>query len=86
LRFAQMMIAVDNYTEGITAFESMVEAGEKNIFADKALYLISKTYQYGVGDKLKAIESYEKLLMQFPNSIYLDDARAEIFLLKNKLS
>ena len=86
LRFAQMMIAVDKYTEGITAFESMVEAGEKNIFADKALYLISKTYQYGVGDKLKAIESYERLLMQFPNSIYLDNARAEIFLLKNKLS
>jgi len=86
LRYAQMLIAVDKFTEGITAFESMIEAGEKNIFADKALYLISKTYQYGIGDKLKAIESYEKLLMQFPNSIYLDDARAEIILLKNKLS
>jgi TolA-binding protein len=86
LRFAQMMLAVDRYTDGIAAFQVMVDDGEKNIFADKALYLMGQTYQYGIGDKTKAIECYEKLLLQFPNSIYLDEAREKLIQLKNKLS
>ncbi|MEJ2194707.1 MAG: hypothetical protein P8X73_07595 [Ignavibacteriaceae bacterium] len=63
-----------------------MEEGEKNIYADKALYLLGKIYQYGISDDTKAIESYEKLLAKFPASIYLDEARGEIIKLREKVS
>ncbi|MCH9028234.1 MAG: hypothetical protein IH819_01185, partial [Bacteroidetes bacterium] len=53
---------------------------------DKALYLLGDNYQYGIGDNTKAVEMYEKLLIEFPISIYIDDARFEIIKLKDKLS
>jgi tetratricopeptide (TPR) repeat protein len=61
-------------------------AGElnNNIYADKALYLLGKIYQYGLNNKQKALETYENLLAKFPNSLYLDDARVEIIKIKDK--
>ena len=67
-------------------FEKVFEEGEKNIYSDKALYLLGDIYQYGIGDNTKAVEMYEKLLIEFPISIYIDDARFEIIKLKDKLS
>jgi tetratricopeptide (TPR) repeat protein len=86
LRVAEMMIAVDNYSEAISALALMVEEGEKNIYADKALYLQGQIYQYGLKESAKAVESYESLLAKFPKSLYLDDARQNIIELKKKIS
>lgn len=86
LRIAEMELAQDNYPHSIELFEKVFEEGEKNIYSDKALYLLGNIYQYGIGDNTKAVEMYEKLLTEFPSSIYLDDARVEIIKLKDKLS
>lgn len=85
-RLAEMKLALDDYTSSIGLFEKIVEEGEKNIYADKALYLLGKIYENGIGDNAKAIEMYEKLLAKFPSSIYLDDARKDINNLKDKIS
>jgi len=86
LRHAEMMLADDDYEEAIKLFESIADEGEKNIYADKALYLLGKTYYLGMGNREKALEVYERLLLEFPNSLYIDEARNEILLLRNKLS
>lgn len=86
IRVAEMEIAQNNYTRSIQLCSDIVEEGEKNIYADKALYLLGKIYQYGISDDTKAIESYEKLLAKFPASIYLDEARGEIIKLREKVS
>lgn len=85
IRMAEMELAQDNYVQAIQLFEAVVEEGEKNIYSDKALYLLGKIYQYGVGDSTKAVEIYEKLLARFPASIYLDEARSEIIKLREKV-
>jgi tetratricopeptide (TPR) repeat protein len=85
IRMAEMELARDNYTQAIQLFDAVVEEGEKNIYADKALYLLGKIYQYGMGDNTKAVEIYEKLLAKFPASIYLDEARSEIIKLREKV-
>jgi tetratricopeptide (TPR) repeat protein len=85
IRVAEMELAKDNYTQAIELFNAVVEEGEKNIYADKALYLLGNIYQYGVGDSTKAVEIYEKLLAKFPASIYLDKARSEIIKLREKV-
>lgn len=86
LRGAEMLIALDEYSEAIDNLQLIVDEAEKNIYADKALYLQAQIYQYGVKDFTKAVESYENLLAKFPKSIYLDEARKNIIELKKNLS
>ena len=77
-------LAVDNYPESISVFEGVAAEGEKNIYADKAVYLLGKINQYGIKNYIKAEEFYQKLLAEYPKSIYADDARTQILLLQNK--
>ena len=86
LRVAEMDIALDNYDSSLKLLKEIADAKEKNIYSDKALYLQGNIYQFAKKDNPKAIEIYESLLANFPNSIYLDDARESINKLKNKIS
>ena len=86
LRVAEMMIANNDYNNAISDLKLIVDEGEKNIYADKALYLQGQIYRYGLNDSAKAIEAYESLLAMFPKSLYLDVARQNIIELKNKIS
>jgi TolA-binding protein len=84
VKYGEMLLAVDNYTESISVLEGVAAEGEKNIYADKAVYLLGKINQYGIKNYGKAEEFYQKLLADYPKSIYADDARVQILLLQNK--
>ncbi|MCX6150975.1 MAG: tetratricopeptide repeat protein [Ignavibacteriales bacterium] len=84
LRSAEMLIGLDKLPESVSMLKNISEQKEKNIYSDQALFLLGKVYQFGINDNIKAQESYENLLANFPNSLYLDDARENITLLKNK--
>lgn len=86
LRYAEMILAGDDLSQAISILESVVSEAEKNIYADKALYLLGKIYHYGLKDNVKALESYNRLLTLYPNSIYIDDTRKQINKLRNKVS
>jgi tetratricopeptide (TPR) repeat protein len=86
LRVGEMMLAENNYPEAVSIFQSVVEEGEKNIYADKAVYLLGKIHQFGLNELARAEEYYQKLLAEFPNSIYTDDAREQLKLIMNKPS
>ncbi|MCW8824206.1 MAG: tetratricopeptide repeat protein, partial [Ignavibacteriaceae bacterium] len=84
IRYSEMMIAVDNYPEAISVLEGISSEGGKNIYADKAVYLLGKIHQFGLKNYGKAQEFYQKLLADYPKSIYNDDAREQLLLLQNK--
>ena len=84
VKYGKMLLAIDNYTESISVLEGVAAEGEKNIYADKAVYLLGKINQYGINNFSKAEEFYQQLLAEYPRSIYADDARAQILLLQNK--
>ncbi len=86
IRQAEMELALNNYDSSISLLNKISDENEKNIYSDKALYLLGQIYEYGKVDNSKAVEVYEKLLAKFPNSLYLDKAREEIIKLRNKLS
>ncbi|MGE5806979.1 MAG: tetratricopeptide repeat protein [Ignavibacteria bacterium] len=86
IREAEMEIAMDNYDKSISLLTGIADETVKNIYADKALYLIGRIYQFGINNVPKAVEIYEKLLAKFPDSLYLDEAREEIKKLRIKLS
>jgi outer membrane protein assembly factor BamD (BamD/ComL family) len=82
-REGEMELAMNNLDSAKTVFQKIANEDQKNIYADKALYLLGKIYQFGLKDKAKATETYENLLAKFPNSLYLDNARAEIIKLRD---
>jgi len=86
IRVAEMELAKDNYEISALLLGKIAEEKEKNIYADKALYLLGQIYQFGMNNVSKAIEAYESLLANFPNSLYLDEARDAIIKLRNKVS
>lgn len=86
LRAAEMEIALSNYDRAKLLLSEISEDSDKNIYADKALYLLGRIFEYGLNDKLEAISTYEKLLVKFPKSLYLDKARERILKLKEKIS
>jgi tetratricopeptide (TPR) repeat protein len=86
LREAEMELAAGNNETSIDMLQGIASEESKNIYADKALYLMGRIYEFGLNDSPKAIEKYEELLAKYPNSLYLDDARDEILKLRNKAS
>jgi tetratricopeptide (TPR) repeat protein len=86
LREAEMELAADNNSKSIEMLQNIAGEESKNIYADKALYLMGRIYEFGLNDSSKAIEKYEELLAKYPNSLYLDEARDEILKLRNKAS
>lgn len=85
-RQAEVELAMDSLDKSIGLLEKITDEAEKNIYADKALYLRGKIYHYGKKNYPEAIEIYESLLAKFPNSLYQDDSRNAIIELRNKLS
>ncbi|GAB4286208.1 MAG: hypothetical protein Kow0098_01100 [Ignavibacteriaceae bacterium] len=85
-RQAQVLTSLNRFDEAIVILDSIAAQGEKNIYADKALYLKAKIYQYGLNDLPNALKSYEQLLEKFPGSLYLEKSRAAILDIRNKMS
>ena len=81
-KFAQMLIANDNLPTAIKILEVLSDNSKNVIFADKSLFLLAQTYQYGIKDMQKARQNYEKLLEKFPNSLYFDRARDSLKVLQ----
>ena len=81
-----MELAAGNTDKSVEMLDSIADEESKNIYSDKALYLLGNIYEFGLNDTTKAIEKYEELLAKYPSSLYLDDARDEILKLRNKAS
>ncbi|MCX7797766.1 MAG: tetratricopeptide repeat protein [Melioribacter sp.] len=72
-KIAELLLVVSDIPTSLKILEDIAE--KNGIFADKALLLLGKIYQYGVKDRTKASQIYQKLLEKFPNSLYFDQAR-----------
>ena len=81
-KFAEILIAENNYPVAIEILKKLSEKEKLNIFTDKSLFLLAQVYENGIGDKKTAISVYEDILESYPNSLYLESARENIKRLK----
>lgn len=86
IKSAELDIALSDYTSANIKLDQIYSLKEKNIFSDKALYLKAKIYQYAFDNLSEAIETYQKILIEFPKSIYSDEARESIVRLNNEIT
>lgn len=70
---AELLLAINDIPVSLKILENMSE--KSGIFGDKSLFLAGEIYQFGIKDRMKAIQIYQKLLEKFPNSLYFEKAR-----------
>ncbi len=84
LKYIEMLIALDYLPQAVSLLTKITSEERFNLYSDKFLYLFGNVNYYGLGNKEQALKAYEKLLDNFPNSLYLDDVRQIVKRLKTE--
>lgn len=85
VRLAHLAVSAGKYPEAAAFIDSVLRT-EKNIFADKLMYLFGNMYEYGMKDTSGAVSVYEDFLSKFPKSIFTEEVREKLVRLRNKSS
>ena len=84
MKYIETLLFANEIPQAISSLEKIVEKEIPGIFADKAVFLLGEIYQYAVKDNEKASGAYEKLLEEFPGSLYFDRCRANLAIINSK--
>jgi len=63
------------YEKAASYLIEVAKTYSNDVLADDALYNLAKLYDFYLSDKDKAMENYKLLMLNFPGSLYVDDAR-----------
>mgnify|MGYP005843697795 CR=1 FL=1 len=83
LALAELHRVLGDYAESIRGYASIYHDTE-GLYRDHALFAMAAAYEL-MKENEQARFHYERLLAEFPNSIYLDQARKQIRLLERKV-
>ncbi len=74
---AEKMLQAESYPEALDAYGEYLERFPDRPLADAALMKLGSVYAI-LGDNEKARNAYERLIAEYPESIFVPDARIEI--------
>ena len=72
---AQNLISLKKFNEAITLFKDLIALDPEGILNDNAYYQMAELYNSELNLPDKAKEYYQKIIFEYPSSIYLVDAR-----------
>ena len=72
---AKVYTELKEYEKAIANYNKIIEIDAQGIFADDVYYNLAEIYNYKLNNSEKASENYQKIIFDFPASIYLVDAR-----------
>lgn len=79
LRYAELLLALNNYQEASIFLEEISNCDEDNIYKDRFLYLLGSNYFYSLKKHDEALKTLNRIFEEFPNSIYFSKARKIIY-------
>ena len=82
LKYAELLAALGNYSEACEFLKKVLDNETESIFRDKLTYLLGNVYLFGLKNNANAISAFEKVLENYPNSLYLDECRKKLNELK----
>ena len=82
MRKAQIRMKQARYAEADSLLQKLVDFYPTDITADDALFLMAGLNEDHLNNPAKALECYEKLLVDYPTSLYVDRARKRYNTLK----
>ncbi|MGD0589236.1 MAG: tetratricopeptide repeat protein [Bacteroidota bacterium] len=82
MKIGELHLKLKQTNEAIAAFRFIADSIELSILKDRAQFRIAEIFENILHNKAQAITAYEKLLERFPNSLYAEQARKRIRLLR----
>ena len=82
---AQLYSDIKNYDKAIANYLTILKINKEAILADDACFNLAQLYQDKLSDDTKAATYYEKIIFDYPASIYLVDARKKFRQLRPEL-
>ena len=78
LNVGDILTVMGRYADAVQSYTQISTDYPESILLDRALMRIALLYQFGLHDSVKAIETYQRLLENFSDSIYINEARKRI--------
>jgi tetratricopeptide (TPR) repeat protein len=78
MSIGDIRLRMKQYDVGIASYEKLIKDFPESLAIDIALVKIGRAYDLGLHNIPKAIESYQRLLEKYPNSIYVNQVRQRI--------
>jgi tetratricopeptide (TPR) repeat protein len=82
MKIGELHLKLKQTNEAIAAFRFIADSIQLSILKDRAQFRIAEISENVQHNKTQAITAYEKLLERFPNSLYAEQARKRIRLLR----
>ncbi|MCC6720848.1 MAG: hypothetical protein IT243_01495 [Bacteroidia bacterium] len=82
---ARIMEKKKDFAMAIKLYESVINLYGSDILADNALINLARIYEYKLKDKLKAKETYEKIIFEYNSSLFSVEARKRQKILSDEL-
>lgn len=72
---AELFTIIKHYNEAETNYLKIIEINQESILIDDAYFYLAQLYEGTLNNIEKAKEMYQKIIFEFPSSIYLVEAR-----------
>jgi len=82
---AQIFTRQKNYLEAATLYQRIGDKYSDGLLADDALYYLGELYEFYLKDTHRAMDYYQKLMKEYPGSLYVVDARKRFRALRGDL-
>jgi TolA-binding protein len=79
---ASNLTRLQRYRDALIVYNTLFEEYPVSSEKEKAYFRIGELYQYHLDDRMKAIEAYTVILEKYPFSLFSDEARKRIRLLR----
>lgn len=78
MRVAELQVLLNHTDDALATFRKVADGMPASILRDRAQMRIGELYENKLKDKQKAIKAYEQVLVNFPNSLFVEEARKRI--------
>ena len=82
MKTGELHALLNHFPEALEVFRHIVTDMPTSILKDRAQMRIAEIYETKLQDKQKAVDAYEQLLIKYPTSLYREEARKRIRLLR----
>jgi outer membrane protein assembly factor BamD (BamD/ComL family)/thioredoxin-like negative regulator of GroEL len=79
---ARIMIQQKDFTNAVTILKEIVEKHAFDLWADDAVYMLGDIYETKLDDANQAKTYYQKIITDYPGSLWINDARKRFRLLR----
>jgi outer membrane protein assembly factor BamD (BamD/ComL family) len=79
---ARLMIAKKDFADAVIALKKIVELHPSELWGDDAVYMLGDIYENNLNDKEQGKVYYQKIITDYPGSLWLNEARKRFRILR----